>query len=133
MTLGMSSFTADGFLNALGNATAFSVAQVYMKLHLGDPGAAGATTPATETIRKAVSFGVAGANTGVRQIANDAEIVWTNIAGSEDCSHFSLWDTVGPAGGNYLGSGTITANGFTAGDSYRMAVGAAVVSLPIAA
>lgn len=128
MTVGMSAFTAAGLLNALCNNTSFAVAQAYVKLHLGDPGAAGASNAATETTRKAVSFGV-----GTDTIANDVAVTWTSIAGSEDPTHFSLWDSVGPAGGNYLGSGLVTAAGYTAGDTYNVAIGALTLTLPIAA
>jgi hypothetical protein len=103
-----------------------------MKLHVAEPGTAGTTSPAVETTRKAVSFGNAGAGSaGFRQVANDVAVTWTGIAGSEDATHFSLWDSVGPAGGNYLGSGTITANPYTAGDTYNIAVAAATITLAI--
>lgn len=133
MTLGMSAYTADGFLNALGNATAFSVTTVYAQLHLGDPGAAGTANLATEQDREIVSFGAPSAGSGTRQIANDAEVAWSPVeAGvNEDPTHVSLWDAA--TAGNYLGSGTITGNAINDGDTYRAAVGAIVVSLPVAA
>jgi len=131
MATGMSSFTADAHLNAVGNNTSFVVAQPWMKLHTGDPGAAGTANAATETTRKSVSFGAPQAGAaGFRKILNDAAITWTSIAGSEDATHFSLWDA--STAGNYLGSGTITANPYTAGDTYDIAMGAAEINVPIA-
>jgi hypothetical protein len=127
----MSSATADNILNAIGNNTAFQIALAYIQLHTADPGAAGTTSVATETTRKSVSFGAPSAGAaGFRQMANDAAITWTNIAGSQDATHFSLWDA--SSGGNFLGSGTITAAAYTAGDTYNIAIGAAVLTLPIA-
>ena len=38
MALGPSVYTVNGWLNALFNATAFSVAQAYIQLHTAEPG-----------------------------------------------------------------------------------------------
>jgi hypothetical protein len=131
MATGMSEFTVDSILNAIFNATAFSVTNVYVQLHTADPGAAGTTSVATETDRQAVSMGSPGAPSGgVVTIANDAAITWTNISGSQDATHFSLWDA--STSGNFLGSGTITANAYTAGDTYTAGVGAFTVALNVA-
>jgi hypothetical protein len=98
----------------------------YVKLHVGDPGAAGTANPAVETTRKAISFGVS--TTGA--LASDADISWTNIAGSEDATHFTVWDSL--TVGNFLFSGTITANPYTAGDTYTISSGNLTVSLTLA-
>jgi hypothetical protein len=126
MATGISNYLANKWLDALGNATAFSVTTAYIKLHVGDPGSAATSNPATETTRKSASFGAAA--TG--NIASDADISWTNIAGSEDATHFSAWDNL--TAGNFLFSGTITGNPYTAGDTYTIASGALNVSLTIA-
>lgn len=129
MTLGMSTYVANSVLNAMCNATPWSIAQVYVKLHVGDPGSVGTANPAVETLRKAASFALAAS--GV--VANDVAVTWSVIAGSEDASHFSLWDTVGPAGGNFLGSGLNTAGPYGAGDTYDVAIGALTIALAVAA
>jgi hypothetical protein len=126
MATGISNYLANKWLDALGNATAFSVTTAYVKLHIGDPGAAGTSNAATETTRKSASF--AAATNGA--IASDADITWTNIAGSEDATHFTAWDNA--TTGNFLFSGTITGNPYTAGDTYTIASGALSVSLTIA-
>jgi hypothetical protein len=126
MATGLSTYLANSFLNALGNATSYSVATPYIKLHVGDPGVNGTTNPAVETTRKSVSF--AAANAGA--IASDADITWTNIAGSEDATHFTAWDNL--TAGNFLFSGTITGNPYTAGDTYTIASGSLTASLTIA-
>lgn len=127
MTVGMAVNTANKILDAIGNAVAYSVAQTYMQLHIGDPGAAGTANTATETSRKSVSFGAAAAGS----MANDVAITWVAIAGSQDATHFSLWDAA--TAGVFVGSGTITANAYTAGDTYNIAIGAATLSLAVAA
>ena len=126
MATGLSAYLANSFLNALGNATAYSVTTPYIKLHVGDPGVNGTTNPAVETTRKSVSF--AAAANGA--IASDADISWTNIAGSEDATHFTAWDNL--TAGNFLFSGTITGNPYTAGDTYTIASGSLTASLTVA-
>ena len=116
---GFSDYAETKILDLLFNNTAFgAIANVYMKLHTGDPGDAGTANAATETTRKEVTWAAASGNS----IANDAAVTWTNIAGSEDATHFSLWDA--SSAGNCLGTGTITANAYTAGDTLNFAIGA---------
>ena len=126
MATGISSYLADAWLDALGNNSSFAVTSVYVKLHTGDPGAAGTANPATETTRKSVSFAAASSGS----LASDAAATWTNIAGSEDATHFTAWDNL--SAGNFLFSGTITANPYTAGDTFTIASGALTVSLTLA-
>lgn len=126
MATGLSAYTADKFLDALGNNTSFAVTTVYVKLHVGDPGANGTANPATETTRKSVSFAAASGGS----IASDASVSWTNIAGSEDATHFTAWDS--ETTGNFLFSGLITGNPYTAGDTLTIASGALTASLTVA-
>ena len=126
MATGISAYLANAWLNALGNATSFSVTTAYVKLHVGDPGSAGTSNAATETTRKAVSF--AAASNGA--LASDADVTWTNIAGSQDATHFTAWDN--ETAGNFLFSGTITGNAYTAGDTYTISSAGLTVSLTVA-
>lgn len=126
MAEGLSAFTANAVLNALGNNTSFVVAQAYMQLHTAAPGANGTSNVATETTRKAVSFGSPSAGS----MTNDAAVTWTNISGSQDATHASFWDAT--SAGNFLFSGTITAASYTAGDTYQVDVGGVTVSFPLA-
>lgn len=126
MATGLSSYLANAFLNSVGNATSFSVSTAYVKLHIGDPGANGTANPATETTRKAVSFGAAGSGS----MANDADVSWTSIAGSEDATYFTAWDA--STAGNFLFSGTISGNAYTTGDTYTIPSASLTVALTIA-
>jgi hypothetical protein len=129
MALGLAAAVANGFLNALARATNYTApVGIFVQLHVGDPGAAGTSNPATETTRKAVTFGSVASG---GSIANTVAVTWTNIAGTQDATNYSLWDAV--SGGNFLGSGTITAAGYTAGDTYNMAIGAIVLAFGVAA
>lgn len=126
MAHGLSNYLCNAILNAVGNNTSFGVAVPYVKLHVGDPGAAGTANPATETTRKAISFAVASAGA----IASDADISWTNISGSQDATHFTVWDDV--SAGNFLFSGSVTAGAYTAGDTYTITSGNLSASLTVA-
>jgi hypothetical protein len=126
MATGISSYLGNAWLDAVGNNTSFAVTTVYVKLHVGDPGANGTSNAATETTRKAASF--AAASTGA--IASDAAITWTNIAGSQDATHFTAWDN--ETAGNFLFSGTITANAYNAGDTFTISSGSLTISLTLA-
>jgi len=126
MATGLSAYLANKFLDAVGNGTAYSAANVYIKLHTGDPGANGTANAATETTRKEVTFASASAGA----IASDAAVTWTNIAGSEDATFFTAWDNL--SGGNFLFSGSITGNAYIAGDTYTIPSGSLTASLTVA-
>ena len=126
MATGISSYLADELLDAVGNNSSFAVGTVYIKLHIGDPGANGTGNPATETTRKAASFGASSSGT----LTSDADITWTNISGSEDATFFTAWDSA--SAGNFLFSGSINGNAYTAGDTYVIPSGSLTVSLTIA-
>lgn len=121
--MSISSYLEDRILDAVGNNTSLAIADVYVKLHTGDPGEAGTSNAATETTRKAVSFAAASGGS----IASDADISWTNISGSQDATHFSLWDHL--SAGNCLWTGTVTANAYIAGDTVTIASGALTLTL----
>jgi hypothetical protein len=126
MAHGLSAYLCNSWLDSIGNNTSFAVAVAYVKLHTQDPGPLGTAFPATETTRKAISFGVASA--GV--ITSDADISWTNIAGSQDATHFTVWDNL--TAGNFLFSGNVVAGAYTAGDTYTITAGNLSASLTVA-
>lgn len=117
MATGLSTYAANKLFDAIGNNTSFAVTTAYIQLHTADPGGSGTTAVATENTRKSVSFGAASSGA----ISNDAAIEWTSVAGTEDFTHFTLWDA--SSAGNFLFSGTITANAVTAGDTFTIPVG----------
>jgi hypothetical protein len=117
MAPGLSTYSAGKLLDAIGNNTSFAVTTAYLQLHTADPGANGTSSVATENTRKSVSFSAASSGA----ISNDVAITWTNVAGSEDYTHFTLWDA--STSGNFLWSGTVTASAVTAGDTFTIAIG----------
>ena len=70
---------------------------VYVALHLGDPGEAAAS----------------GA------IATSATLEWTNVSTTETYTHWSLWDAL--TAGNALWSGALSSSAaVTAGDTFQI-------------
>jgi len=126
---GFAAATANAILNALCRSTAWSEPDaVYIQLHTGDPGSAGTSNAATETARVQATFGT---NASGGAISNTAALEWTNVAGTEDYTHYSAWDA--SSSGNFLFSGPITANAVTTGDTFTIETGDLDVSLSTAA
>ena len=123
MAVGMSAATINALLDAIFNAEEYVIDSAWVQLHIGDPGANGTANGATETTRKLCPMGAASGGS----ISNNAEIEWVGIAGSEDATYFTLWDA--STGGTFIGSGEISADAYTAGGSYVIAVGDLTVSI----
>lgn len=118
----MASGEAQKALDAwAGTATYTANAAFCLKLHIGDPGASGASNAATETTRKAITFGSA-ASTGA--VANTVAASWTALTatGTETISWFSFWSAT--TSGTFLGRDDLaTARAITAGDGLDVAIG----------
>lgn len=112
----ISNFLENELLDTLdGAGSAYSASATYLKLHTGDPGETGANNAATETTRKAVSFGAASGGSKT----STATVEWTLVAATETYSHWSLWDA--STGGNCLWYGALSANAsVTAGDTFEI-------------
>ena len=131
MAVGLASGVADAILEALCQSIAWvEPAEFWVKLHTGDPGAAGATAAAGNTTRKQATFG-AGATGGA--ITTSAALEWTNVNTDETYSHVSFWDAA--AAGNFLGSDDLTTPRTVAiGDNFTIPAGDLDITLtPIAA
>jgi hypothetical protein len=108
-----------------GRTTYTANAAVYVKLHLGDPGAAGTSNAAANTTRQVVTFGSAAA-TGA--ISNTAAVEWTSVSNTETYSHVSFWTA--SSGGTFLGSDDLSSTAaVTAGDTFRIPTGDLDVTL----
>lgn len=128
MATGFIAATANAILNALtGRAAWTNPSALYIKLHVGDPGAAATANAATNTTRQQATFGTDAASGA---ISNTVVITWTNVAGTEDYTHFSAWDSATVGAAHF--TGTITANAVTAGDTFTLSIGDCDVTLGIA-
>lgn len=123
---GMSVALADAALGLADNYT-------WVKLHVGDPGAAGTANAATETDRVQATWSAPGAGpvANTRGITTTGDLVWTGVAGTEDYTHYSVWDA--STAGNFGHSGLITANAVTTGDTFTIPTGDLDVYYPVAA
>lgn len=122
MSVGMSTTAANALLDSSLLAT-----YTWIKLHVGDPGAAGTANAATETTRKQATWRTAAA--GASSQSNT--LTWTSVAGSETYTHWSAWTA--STAGTFGFSGTTTANAVTAGGTFTVAIDDLDVSLSVAA
>ncbi len=106
--------------HVLHSSNSFSKpAGVYVKLHLGAPGAAGTTNAAVNATRQQGTFATAAAS---GSISNTALITWTNVSTTETYTAISLWDA--SSAGNCLWIGDLTASkAVNAGDTFEFGIG----------
>lgn len=129
MSVGFSNTVANAILNHLrGGATWVPPDEIYIKLHIGDPGAAGSANPAANTLRKFVTLG--GASGG--SVSNSSLLQWLAVSDNETYSHASLWSAV--TGGSFLISGVLpTPVTVTAGATFTVPSGELDFGLNVAA
>ena len=131
MATGIAVGQANLILDALCRSVAYDVTAFFLKLHLADPGAAGTTSPAAHTTRIAPTFSAAsgGAITNTRRCHMDI-----HDAPPKPSSHWSAWDTVGPAGGTFLFSDNLTTPRTVAiGDTFEIPIGDLDIDITILA
>jgi hypothetical protein len=130
MATGLKATVANSLLDALFRATNYTApTAVWIKLHTGDPGAAGTSNAATETTRKQATFSAASSGA----ITTSADLTWTNVSTTETVSHWSAWDA--STAGNFICSDDLaSAKALTAGDTFTIASGDLDVNVtPLAA
>ncbi len=127
MATGISAAQANAILDAYCRSVAYSdPAGFFVKLHIGDPGSAGTSNAAGNTTRKATTFSAASGGS----ITTSAIIQWLAVSTTETYTHVSFWDTVGPAGGNFLGSDQLnTPRSVVSGGDFEIAAGQLTVTL----
>lgn len=127
--MSISNFVESKVMDALFNnvsPVAIQLSARYIKLHIGDPGEDGIANAAGETTRKSIT----GAASVDGVFTSVADLSWVSVSTSETISHVSLWDAVGPAGGNCLWSGALTvAKAVIAGGTFTIATGSLTVTL----
>lgn len=111
-----------------GNAalTTLLGSYTWVKLHIGNPGSAGTSNPASNTTRQQATWGSVSGGAA----SNSGDVTWTNVSASEDYTHFSAWTA--STNGTFGFSGTVTANAVTSGDTFTIATGNLTVSLTLA-
>lgn len=95
---------ANKVLDHLRGGTAWTQpGGLYIKLHTGDPGAAGTANASAVTGRQAATFSAASG--GAIALSNSPAFAMTS---SETISHISVWDA--STGGNFLWSCALTSS-----------------------
>lgn len=104
MTAGLSAVNyANKALDVLRNTAFAAIANVYVQLHTGDPGASGTANVSAVTGRQAVTFNAASG--GSMSKSNTPSFSMTT---SETITHVSLWDA--SSAGNFLQSAALSAS-----------------------
>ena len=110
----ISNYAELAFLNTL-RATSFSVTTCYLQLHTADPGEAGTTAVASNTVRQSVAFSAASAGA----MASSATVTWTSVSATETYTHWSMWDNV--SAGACLWTGALSSSAaVTTGDTFQI-------------
>jgi hypothetical protein len=114
----------DAVFNHSTTGGGLPTADVWVKLHIGDPGEDCTSNVAGETTRKQVSMAAASSGACV----SDADITWTAVAASETITHISIWDA--STAGNALWYGALTASkAVNAGGTFTIPSGSLSASL----
>lgn len=101
MTRGFAASVVNGWLDGT-----FATATCWAKLHVGDPGSAGASNAAAgDTNRKQATM--ASASGGSKAMTGTVG-PWTNVSTTETISDISLWTAV--SAGTFNGSAALTAS-----------------------
>jgi hypothetical protein len=137
--MAFSQYLADKILIWIkGTTFPTALSTVFVSLHSGDPGTAGANNNVQSTItgsanRTSVTTStfstVGSAPGGGFQITNNNSVqITTNAAGSATVTYFGVWDAV--TGGNFLASGQLTTSvDVVAGDTVQFNAGAFAIRL----
>jgi type 1 fimbria pilin len=137
--MAFSQYLADKILTWIkGTTFPTALSTVYISLHSGDPGTAGAnnnvqltiTGSANRTSVATSTFSTVGAATGGGfQVTNNSSVqITTNAAGSATVTYFGVWDAV--TGGNFLASGQLTTSvDVVGGDTVQFNAGALAIRL----
>ena len=117
MTVGISVYLANKLLDHTFRGVVFTPpASIWGKMHLADPGGAGANNPSAQVTRVQTTF--AAAASGVISLNNTPE--FTLNATENTVGWMSFWDL--STGGNFLFSGAATVvKGGVSGDIIRLA------------
>ena len=103
MTVGLASAQATALLNLYRATNITAPANVYLKLHTGDPGSAGTANASAVTTRNAITF--SAPSSGSMALSSVGSFSMTT---SETISHVSIWDA--STSGNFLQSAALTAS-----------------------
>jgi hypothetical protein len=124
MAAGVAEATRNQILDAFARNVSFAVAALWIKLHTGDPGAAGTTNPAGNTTRQQATFGSAAS---VGAIANTAIVQWLAVSTAETYSRISFWTAL--TAGPWVANAQLTTARLVAiGDTFTIPIGSLTIT-----
>jgi hypothetical protein len=97
----LSSAAIENLLKVYKNEAPTKKEKVWVKLHTGDPGAAGTENAAAETKRVAATL------TGTTTLKNSGALEWAGVSTSETYKWVSIWSA--ESGGTFEGRGQLEA------------------------
>jgi hypothetical protein len=120
MALGLHAVNlANKWLDMLAGTAFTAPPASALRLHTGDPGAAGTSALSAEATRKAMTWSVAAGGVKAVVATFPSWAAWS--AGSETLSHGAAWDSVTTGAGNFLYSFAFTvAKPVTNGDTVNL-------------
>lgn len=96
---------ANKWLDMLGGTAFTAPTNTYVKLHTGDPGAAGTSNASGNTTRQQITWSAAAS--GSKSMSGT--LSWSAwAAGTETISHISIWDN--STAGNVLWTGALSSS-----------------------
>jgi hypothetical protein len=101
MTVGLAAALANAYLSVFRNTAAPAITTPFVKLHVGDPGAAGTANPSAVVTRNAITWAAPAG--GSMALATLASFTMTT---AETITHISLWDA--STAGNFQQSVALT-------------------------
>lgn len=117
MTVGLSTTNlANRILDHLAGGSSWSQpAGLYIRLHVGDPGASGTSNGSAVATRSQATFGAAASGAIALTGTNPS---WS-MTGTETISHISVWDAA--SSGNFLWSASLSvAKSVQSGDTLTL-------------
>lgn len=126
MPIGLSKLAAVERLNA------WKTKYTHVQLHVNDPGANGTASVAAQSTRMAITWGTPDDTVaGVVTLTHSNTLSVASAAATEDWTHVSHWNQLA-AGGDFGGSGTVTADPITVGNARDFPPGSIIVTVPVA-
>lgn len=118
-------------LAAVERLTAWATKYTYSQLHVDDPGANGTANIAAENTRLSMTWDAPDDSVaGVVTLTHTNDVAITTAAATEDWTHISHFSA--STGGDFGGSGTITADPITVGADRTFPAGSIIVTVPVA-
>jgi hypothetical protein len=131
MPVGVATPVANSILALMLNGTAWAGnSTLYAQLHTGQPGPLGTANVAGETLRVTCGTVPEFGTPANGACANNNPITWSAVTVSETYTFVTLWTAL--TGGNFVASGSISAQPVVVGNNFSIPAGGLSVSLPVA-